>query len=127
LPCPDVHPRPGSRQDGREWKELPLNASKPERTKVTVIVNDKATDSGTVPRRGKDPRIMVDITKPEQQRMLVDQGSASFFPKLKQVQEYFLGQNQDKAEFLLMVSGNPTRISARCMTPRWSGKRPSMA
>ena len=35
-----------------------------ERTKVTVIVNDKAVDSGTVyfTRKGKDPRIMVEIT-----------------------------------------------------------------
>ena len=35
-----------------------------ERTKVTVIVNDKAIDSGTVyfTRRGKVPRIMLQIT-----------------------------------------------------------------
>jgi outer membrane lipoprotein-sorting protein len=79
-----------------------------ERTKVTVIVDDKVVDSGTVSfaRRGKDPRIKVDITKPEQQRMLIDEGKALlFFPKLKQVQEYFLGKNQDKAEFLLIGFG----------------------
>jgi outer membrane lipoprotein-sorting protein len=79
-----------------------------ERTKVTVLVNDKATDSGTVyfVRRGKDARIMVQITKPEQQRMLIDQGKALlYFPKLKQVQEFMLGKNQDKAEFLFIGFG----------------------
>jgi outer membrane lipoprotein-sorting protein len=79
-----------------------------ERTKVTVIVNDKAVDSGMVyfMRRGKDPRIMLQITKPEQQRMLIDMGKALlYFPKLKQVQEYLLGKNQDKAEFMLIGFG----------------------
>ena len=38
--------------------------------------------------------------------MLIDQGKALlYFPKLKQVQEYFLGKNQDKAEFLLIGFG----------------------
>ncbi len=79
-----------------------------ERTKVTVIVNDKAIDSGTVyfTRRGKVSRIMLQITRPEQQRMLIDAGKALlYFPKLKQVQEYVLGNNQDKAEFMLIGFG----------------------
>ena len=92
-------------ENGKNFRSMQANM---ERTKVTVIVNDKAVDSGTVyfTRRGKDPRIMVDITKPEQQRMLIDQGKALlYFPKLKQVQEYFLGKNQEKAEFLLIGFG----------------------
>jgi outer membrane lipoprotein-sorting protein len=92
-------------ENGKNFRSMQASM---ERTKVTVIVNDKAVDSGTVyfARRGKDPRIMVDITKPEQQRMLIDQGKALlFFPKLKQVQEYFLGKDQDKAEFLLIGFG----------------------
>ncbi len=92
-------------QNGRNFTSMQANL---ERTKVTVIVDDKVVDSGMVyfGRRGKDPRIKVEITKPEQQRMLIDQGKALlFFPKLKQVQEYFLGKNQDKAEFLLIGFG----------------------
>ena len=92
-------------QNGKNFTSMQANM---ERTKVTVIVDDKVVDSGSVyfARRGKDPRIKVDITKPEQQRMLIDQGKALlFFPKLKQVQEYFLGKNQDKAEFLLIGFG----------------------
>lgn len=79
-----------------------------ERTKVTVLVNDKFTDGGTVyfARRGKEPRIKIDITKPEPQRMLIDNGKAQLFnPKLKQVQEVILGKNQDKAEIMLIGFG----------------------
>src|SRR5262245_8803035 len=92
-------------ENGKNFQSMQASL---ERTKVTVIVNDRAVDSGTVyyMRKGKDPRIMVNITKPEEQRMLVDQGKALlYFPKLKQVQEYFLGKNQDKAEFLLIGFG----------------------
>jgi len=90
---------------GKSFKSMQANM---ERTKVTVIVNDKAQDSGTVyfTRRGQDPRIKLDITKPEEQHMLIDMGKALlYFPKLKQVQEYTLGKNQDKAEFLLIGFG----------------------
>ncbi len=79
-----------------------------ERTKVTVLVNDKAIDTGVVyfVRRGTQTRIKLEITKPEQQSMLIDKGKAQlYFPRLKQVQEFFLGKNQDKAEFLLVGFG----------------------
>ncbi len=79
-----------------------------ERTKVTVIVNDRYTDYGTVhfARRGTESRIKFDIIRPEQQRVLFDKGKALlYFPKLKQVQEYTMGKNQDKAEFLLVGFG----------------------
>src|SRR5262249_15826591 len=57
-------------------------------------------------RRGPDARIKIDIVKPEQQHVLIDMGKAQlYFPKLKQVQEYFLGKNQDKAEILLIGFG----------------------
>ena len=92
-------------ENGKTFRSMQASM---ERTKVTVIVNDKAVDSGSVyfTRKDKEPRIMVEITKPEQQRMLIDQGKALlYFPKLKQVQEYFLGKNQEKAEFLLIGFG----------------------
>lgn len=90
---------------GKSFRSMQANM---ERTKVTVLVDDKYTDGGNVyfTRRGSDSRIKIDITKPEQQHVLIDQGKALlYFPKLKQVQEYFLGKNQDKAEFLLIGFG----------------------
>ena len=78
-----------------------------ERTKVTVIVNDEFKDSGTiyVARRAKDTRIKIDITKPEQQRLLLDKGKITlYYPKLKQAQEIVLQQGQTKtAEAALLI------------------------
>src|SRR6267142_6046081 len=90
---------------GKSFRSMQGNL---ERTKVTVLVNDKYTDSGTVyfARSGRDPRIKIEINKPEEQRMLIDMGKALlYYPKLKQVQEYNLGKNQDKAEFMLIGFG----------------------
>ena len=90
---------------GKSFRSMQGNL---ERTKVTVLVDDKYTDSGTVyfARSGRDPRIKIEINKPEQQRMLIDMGKALlYYPKLKQVQEYDLGKNQDKAEFMLIGFG----------------------
>src|SRR6266700_7123524 len=78
-----------------------------ERTKVTVIVNDKAIDSGTVyfTRRGKVSRIMLQITRPEQQRMLIEAGKALlYFPKLKQVHVFFLVSSPERSKFMLFGS-----------------------
>jgi outer membrane lipoprotein-sorting protein len=77
-----------------------------EKTKVTVIVDDHYTEFGTiyVARRGKDTQIKIDISKPEKQSLLMKGGKAIlYFPKLKQAQEFVLGQNQGKAESALLV------------------------
>jgi outer membrane lipoprotein-sorting protein len=90
---------------GKSFRSMQSNL---ERTKVTVLVNDKYTDSGVVyfARSGRDPRIKMEITKPEPQRVLIDMGKALlYYPKLNQVQEYQLGKNQDKAEFMLIGFG----------------------
>lgn len=78
-----------------------------ERTKVTVIVNDKYTDSGNIyfVRRGKEPRIKIDLLQPERQINIIDKGMfRSYSPKLKMVQEHALAQGQEKtAEVGLLV------------------------
>lgn len=86
-----------------------------ERTKVTVVVNDQFVDSGKVyfAGRGKSARIKFDILKPEAQVLLIENGKALlYYPKLKDAQEYSLGENQDKAEFLLIGFG-PANESIR--------------
>src|SRR5689334_17703636 len=61
-----------------------------ERTKVTVIVDDHDVASGKFyyTRLGKEPRLKLELTKPEQQFVLVDKGKLQIYtPKIKQVQE----------------------------------------
>jgi outer membrane lipoprotein-sorting protein len=79
-----------------------------ERTHVTVLVNDQVTDSGKIyfARKGTAPRIKIEFTKPTESFMLIDDGKyQAYLPKLKQIQEKFLGENQDKAEFMLIGFG----------------------
>jgi outer membrane lipoprotein-sorting protein len=79
-----------------------------ERTKVTVLVNDKVVDSGKVyfERRGQESRIRLRIERPEPQEMLIDNGKILiYYPKIKQAQEHVLGKDQNKAEFLLIGFG----------------------
>jgi outer membrane lipoprotein-sorting protein len=92
-------------QTGRDFRSMEASI---ERTKVTVIVNDKFVDSGKVyfTGRGTSARIKFEILKPEPQLMLIRDGKALlYYPKLKDAQEYSLGHNQDKAEFLLIGFG----------------------
>ena len=72
-----------------------------ERIHVTVLVNDKDVVSGKFyyTRKGKDPRLKMDLTKPTQQYLLVDKGKVRLYnPNLKQVQEGSFGSNSSTAE-----------------------------
>jgi outer membrane lipoprotein-sorting protein len=92
-------------QAGRAFRSM---ESSIERTKVTVVINDEYKDSGkayfTV--NGKNTRIKFDFQKPEPQSMTISDGKVLlYYPKLKIAQEYLLGANQDKTEFLLVGFG----------------------
>jgi outer membrane lipoprotein-sorting protein len=61
-----------------------------ERTKVTVLVNDRDVASGKLyyVKNGNDPRLKVEISKPAPQSLLIDKGKLQFYqPNIKQVQE----------------------------------------
>jgi outer membrane lipoprotein-sorting protein len=92
-------------QNGKAFRSM---ESAIERTKVTVIVNDEYVDSGkayfTV--NGKETRIKFEFLKPDLQSLLIAQGKVLiYYPRLKMAQEYLLGENQDKTEFLLVGFG----------------------
>jgi outer membrane lipoprotein-sorting protein len=77
-----------------------------ERTHVTVLVNDRDVSSGKFyyARRGKEPRVRLDLTKPAAQQLLIDKGKLQIYtPSLKQVQEASLGQHQDKVEMFMAL------------------------
>src|SRR5712692_2490699 len=72
-----------------------------ERTKVTLIVNDKDVSSGKFyyARSGKEPRVKLELLKPAVQYALVDKGKIQLYtPTLKQVQEASLGQHKEAVE-----------------------------
>jgi outer membrane lipoprotein-sorting protein len=76
-----------------------------ERTKVTVVVNDKSTESGTIKVRGD--RMLLELTAPDP-RTILRTGDSLFVytPGLKRVEEYNLGKNRALLDqFLLLGFG----------------------
>jgi outer membrane lipoprotein-sorting protein len=72
-----------------------------ERTKVTLLVNDKDVASGKLyyMRAGKEPRLKVEIVKPGEQTVLVDKGKVQIFSKkINQLQEASLGNHANSVE-----------------------------
>src|SRR5215468_6243959 len=77
-----------------------------ERTHVTVLVNDKDVSSGKFyyTRRGKEPRLKLELVSPTMQYLLIDKGKLQLYtPKLKQVQEASITGHQEKVEMLMSL------------------------
>src|SRR2546425_10196155 len=77
-----------------------------ERTHVTVLVNDKDVSSGKFyySRRGKEPRVKLELSKPMPQYLLIDKGKLQLYtPNLKQVQEASITGHQDKVEMFMAL------------------------
>jgi outer membrane lipoprotein-sorting protein len=89
----------------REAKDFHSLTADVERTKVTVVVNVKSTDTGTLSIRGDKMRL--DLKTPDP-RTVLRAGDTIFIytPGLKQVEEYNLGKHRDLVnEFLLLGFG----------------------
>jgi outer membrane lipoprotein-sorting protein len=78
-----------------------------ERTKVTVVVNDKSTESGDILVRGEKMRL--ELKDPDPRTILRTGDSLFIFnPKLNRVEEYNLGKYKAFADqYLLLGFGTP--------------------
>jgi outer membrane lipoprotein-sorting protein len=86
----------------RSFHSLSANV---ERTKVTVVVNDHSTETGTLLVRGD--KMLLQMTAPDSREILRNGDNIYVYtPGLKRVEEYNLGKNRDLAdEFLLLGFG----------------------
>jgi outer membrane lipoprotein-sorting protein len=77
-----------------------------ERTKVTVVVNDKSTETGKIFVR-RDDKMRIEFNPPDQKTILRSGNEFSVYtPKIKQVEEYDLGKHRALVdEFLLLGFG----------------------
>jgi len=77
-----------------------------ERTKVTVVVDDKSTESGKIFVR-KDGRMRMEMTAPDTRTILLNGDSLFIYtPKINQVEEYDIAKHRDVADqFLLLGFG----------------------
>ena len=76
-----------------------------ERTKVTVVVNDKSTETGTIRVRGD--RMLLQLNAPDARTVLRNGDNLYLYnPGLQRVEEYNLGKNRGLVdEFLLLGFG----------------------
>ncbi len=80
-------------------------------TKVTVVVDDKSTESGTIyfqkEKGGKGYKVKIDITQPDPKTVLVRDGKVRIYrPKINQIEEYDVGKKKELMEqFLLLGFG----------------------
>ncbi len=92
-------------------KHLKTVAANLEYTKVTVLVNDKSTESGQLFfRKGKNSAILINILKPEPKAFLVKKNRAEYFlPKINQIQVFNLEQKSElMQQFFLLGFGSDT-------------------
>jgi outer membrane lipoprotein-sorting protein len=76
-----------------------------ERTKVTVVVNDKSTESGQIFVR--DNKMRIELTQPDPRTILRDGDNFYIYnPKIHRVEEYNLGKKKSVVDqFLLLGFG----------------------
>ena len=77
-----------------------------ERTKVTVVVNDKSTESGRILVR-RDDKMRIELTQPDERTILRDGDNFYIYnPKIRRVEEYNLGKKKSVVDqFLLLGFG----------------------
>jgi outer membrane lipoprotein-sorting protein len=77
-----------------------------ERTKVTVVVNDKSTESGRISVRSDD-KMRIEVTQPDPRTILRDGDNFYIYnPKIHRVEEYNLGKKKSVVDqFLLLGFG----------------------
>ncbi len=77
-----------------------------ERTKVTVVVNDKSTESGRISVR-RDDKMRIEVTQPDARTILRDGDTFYIYnPKIHRVEEYNLGKKKSLVDqFLLLGFG----------------------
>ena len=94
-------------QESKSFRSLSANI---ERTKVTVVVDDKSVESGRVFIR-RDDKMLIELTQPDPRTILRDGDNLYIYnPKLKRVEQYDIGKHRAEAsQFLLLgfgASGN---------------------
>ncbi len=97
------------RQMDGEAKDFRSVSADIERTKVTVVVNDRSTESGSLQVRGD--KMLLEMKAPDQ-RTILRSGDNLFIytPGLKRVEEYNLGKNRALVDqFLLLGFGTDSK------------------
>lgn len=90
-----------------ESKSFHALSANVERTKVTVVVNDRSTETGQIWVRGDD-KMLLELNAPDGRTIFRDGGKLFVYnPKAKRVDEYDLGKHRALVDqFLLLGFGS---------------------
>jgi outer membrane lipoprotein-sorting protein len=94
------------RQLDAQSKDFTSLTADMQRTKVTVVVDDKSTDSGKIFVR-RDDKMRIEFTSPDSRTVLLNGDSLYVYtPKINRVDEYSIAKHKDLADqFLLLGFG----------------------
>ncbi|MBZ5644799.1 MAG: outer membrane lipoprotein-sorting protein [Acidobacteriia bacterium] len=94
-----------------------------ERTKVTVVVNDKSTESGRILVR-RDDKMRIELTQPDPRTILRDGDNFYIYnPKIRRVEEYNLGKKKSVVDqFLLLGFGTSGKSLTESYTMTLKGE-----
>ena len=91
------------RQMDREQGQFQSLTASIERTKVTVVVNDRSMESGKIEIR-RDGKMLLELFYPDQKTILRDGDRIYIYtPKIRRVEEYDLGKHRDLVDQLLLL------------------------
>ncbi len=93
-------------------KHLKTFSADLEYTKVTVLVNDRSTETGRIYyRSGRSPEIRIDFTRPAGQQFLLRKDKGELYqPTTNQIQEFDLSNHPDMVQqFFLLGFGADTK------------------
>ncbi len=91
------------KQMDREQGQFQSLTASIERTKVTVVVNDRSIESGQIEVR-RDGKMRIDLISPDQKTILRDGDHIYVYtPKIRRVEEYDLGKRRDLVDQLLLL------------------------
>ena len=91
------------KQMDREQAQFQSLTASIERTKVTVVVNDRSTETGQIEVR-RDGKMRIDLTSPDEKTILRDGDRIYVYsPKIRRVEEYDLAKHRDLVDQLLLL------------------------
>ena len=87
-------------RESKSFRSLTANI---ERTKVTVVVNDKSTETGMIWMR-RDNKLRIELAPPDNRTVLVSGDTLHVFnPGLKRVEEFDLGKHKTQLDKFLFL------------------------
>jgi outer membrane lipoprotein-sorting protein len=91
------------KQMDREQGQFQSLTASIERTKVTVVVNDRSMESGKIEIR-RDGKMRIELFYPDQKTVLRDGDHIYIYtPKIRRVEDYDVGKHRDLVDQLLLL------------------------